>query len=86
MAFTPPKARAQRIGRRKTKFMVGQKPEGRRVKLLHMHTRLVRKTLADLAGSRKTLVDLAGLERRNQRGGNPGPGASPGPGGRNAIA
>ena len=66
--------------------MVGQKPEGRRVKLLHMHTRLVRKTLADLAGSRKTLVDLAGLERQIQRGGNPGPGASPGPGGRNAIA
>ena len=60
MASTPSRARAQIIGRRKTKFMVGQKPEGCRVKLLHMHTRLVRKTLADLAGSRKTLVDLAG--------------------------
>ena len=58
MASTPSRARAQRIGRRKTKFMLGQEPESLRIKLLP--TSLVRKTLADLAGSRKTLADLAG--------------------------
>ena len=49
MASTPSKARAQRMGRRKTNNMVGQKPEGLKIKILPA-CRLVRKTLADLAG------------------------------------
>ena len=46
-----PRATAQRIGRRNTKIMVGedQEPESLRIKLLP--TSLVRKTLADRAGS-----------------------------------
>ena len=49
MASTPSKARAQIMGRRKTNNMVGQKPEGLKIKILPA-CRLVRKTLADLAG------------------------------------
>ena len=58
MPSAPSRARAQRNGRRKTNNMVGQKPEGLKIKILPA-CRLVRKTLADLA-ARKTLADLAG--------------------------